>query len=548
MCVPGPFLCQRNPATTQSAVRWCLILSIARLPGWYGASSRLATTPSSPAPSNRSNQSAAGARSRVAGVRWTGGSTRPRPVSSRARRSAWGTARRSSSPSARRSQATKHAGDSSASMFTRDAAGWIRSSSASNSSAPSRGDHDLAVEDAALGQRGSKRSGQLRESSGPAASGRGTGCRTSSPSRKTIARKPSHLGSYSQPSSVGKSVDGLGQHRLERRLEGQVERHRRSVSCGPGISRIAGGGHGAADASGTMARWWRPGRRATTRSRRDMRATGRPCSPRPSPNWSISPRRCCPKAPGSSMSGPGPDQLALRVLGRSDGDRRRRRPVRGHARRRRRRGRTHAGRPGPGRSSGSPRSPTSCRSRDDAFDAARVVVRLPARPEPGAALRETRRVLRPGGVLAYVTWLDDERVPAGRDPRRRARRVRLRSARSTTAGRATCRPSSAPPTSCGGPVSRTSRPTPAASTTASRSTATSTSSTEFDEETLFAELEPDVASGSSRRSGHGFAPVARGDDDALPDRVRRPDADRAADDPTARASPASALAATRRRP
>ena len=34
MCVPGPFLCHRNPATTQSAVRWCLTLSIARLPGW----------------------------------------------------------------------------------------------------------------------------------------------------------------------------------------------------------------------------------------------------------------------------------------------------------------------------------------------------------------------------------------------------------------------------------------------------------------------------------------------------------------------------------
>ena len=31
--VPGPFLCQRKPATTQSAVRACLILIIARLPG-----------------------------------------------------------------------------------------------------------------------------------------------------------------------------------------------------------------------------------------------------------------------------------------------------------------------------------------------------------------------------------------------------------------------------------------------------------------------------------------------------------------------------------
>ena len=31
--VPGPFLCQRKPATTQSAVRACLTLIIARLPG-----------------------------------------------------------------------------------------------------------------------------------------------------------------------------------------------------------------------------------------------------------------------------------------------------------------------------------------------------------------------------------------------------------------------------------------------------------------------------------------------------------------------------------
>ena len=30
----GPRLCQRNPATTQSAVRSCLIFSIARTSGW----------------------------------------------------------------------------------------------------------------------------------------------------------------------------------------------------------------------------------------------------------------------------------------------------------------------------------------------------------------------------------------------------------------------------------------------------------------------------------------------------------------------------------
>ena len=29
-----PLLCQRKPATTQSAVRACLTLIIARLPGW----------------------------------------------------------------------------------------------------------------------------------------------------------------------------------------------------------------------------------------------------------------------------------------------------------------------------------------------------------------------------------------------------------------------------------------------------------------------------------------------------------------------------------
>ncbi len=48
-------------------------------------------TPSSPAPSNRWNQSSASARSSVAGVRWTGGAAAARAVSRRARRSPWGT-------------------------------------------------------------------------------------------------------------------------------------------------------------------------------------------------------------------------------------------------------------------------------------------------------------------------------------------------------------------------------------------------------------------------------------------------------------------------
>ena len=54
-----PFLCQRKPATTQSAVRACLTLIIARLPGWYLPSCGFAMTPSRPAPSKRASQSTA---------------------------------------------------------------------------------------------------------------------------------------------------------------------------------------------------------------------------------------------------------------------------------------------------------------------------------------------------------------------------------------------------------------------------------------------------------------------------------------------------------
>ena len=64
-----PLLCQRNPATTQSAVRTCLTLNIVRLPGWYAASAGLAMTPSRPAPSKRDSQSRATPGSRVIGVR-----------------------------------------------------------------------------------------------------------------------------------------------------------------------------------------------------------------------------------------------------------------------------------------------------------------------------------------------------------------------------------------------------------------------------------------------------------------------------------------------
>ena len=99
-----PLLCQRNPATTQSAVRSCLIFIMARSFSRYGWSTGLATTPSSPAPSKRANQSAATSRSSVSGVRWIGGVASASAASSRARRSAKGSGRRSSSPRASRSK------------------------------------------------------------------------------------------------------------------------------------------------------------------------------------------------------------------------------------------------------------------------------------------------------------------------------------------------------------------------------------------------------------------------------------------------------------
>jgi hypothetical protein len=59
---------------------------------------------------------------------------------------------RSSSPSASRSNATNDAGVSTASRLTREAAGWMRCPSTSKIEVPVDGDHDFAVDDAALRQ------------------------------------------------------------------------------------------------------------------------------------------------------------------------------------------------------------------------------------------------------------------------------------------------------------------------------------------------------------------------------------------------------------
>jgi SAM-dependent methyltransferase len=47
---------------------------------------------------------------------------------------------------------------------------------------------------------------------------------------------------------------------------------------------------------------------------------------------------------------------------------------------------------------------------DGAFDAAMSSFVFQLVPNRARALREARRVLRPGGTLAYVTWLSDDRV------------------------------------------------------------------------------------------------------------------------------------------
>src|SRR6266568_1343927 len=106
----APLLCTRYPATTQSAVRSCLILNMVRLSGWYVPSSGLATMPSSPAPSNWLNQTSASPESVVAGVRYTGGSASASASSSASRRTENGSSVKSLPPSASRSNATNAAG------------------------------------------------------------------------------------------------------------------------------------------------------------------------------------------------------------------------------------------------------------------------------------------------------------------------------------------------------------------------------------------------------------------------------------------------------
>ena len=185
-------------------------------------------TPSSPAPSNRENQSVAIARSVVAGVRWTGG---------------LGVAQHRLEPGA--PLALGHAAevlvvereqvprDEARGRLGREHAHARRrrvdpEQQGLEGEGPVLGDDDLAVQDAPLGQRRAQRVGQLGEVA---------------VQRLEVAGLRVHLVAITedegpepvpfgleQPAVVGREpVHGLGQHRLERRLERQVQGHR--VEC-----------------------------------------------------------------------------------------------------------------------------------------------------------------------------------------------------------------------------------------------------------------------------------------------------------------------------
>src|SRR5215211_7566074 len=157
---------QRRPTTTASAVLYGFtFVTASRDPALYDMSVRLAITPSSPAASKVSSQAPAAWASLVAGER-----RNPSACSSRnARRSASGRSCTGSPSQTSTSKAMNSAGISPARRLIRLSAGWRRICIRSNSTTPSR-------------------------------------ARRSSPSRfSSTPRKPSHLGSYCQPSPTGSS-------------------------------------------------------------------------------------------------------------------------------------------------------------------------------------------------------------------------------------------------------------------------------------------------------------------------------------------------------
>ena len=130
---PSAFSLQRKPTITQSAVRYGFTLTTpSRDPARYGDSSRLATTPSSPAWSRRSSH-----RSACLGSRSAGESRKRLALRSSSRLRLWSGSLCSGSPfQSRTSKATNSAGISPESLRIRLSAGWSRSCSRSNSRRP----------------------------------------------------------------------------------------------------------------------------------------------------------------------------------------------------------------------------------------------------------------------------------------------------------------------------------------------------------------------------------------------------------------------------
>ena len=195
---PCPLLCQRKPATTQSAVRACLTLIIARLPGWYVPSLGLGDhAVEAGAFEARRATRRRRARSRVIGVRWIGGSTlAEQPLEPRAalalrrraqvarRRPRAGRTRRTTpaSPSRASRRATPPDAAAAAARRSRARAAW-RSRSRRRRTQPA-------------GSRVEKRVVQLGKVAIERPQVAALDEHVRSPPRKTIARKPSHFGSY----------------------------------------------------------------------------------------------------------------------------------------------------------------------------------------------------------------------------------------------------------------------------------------------------------------------------------------------------------------
>ena len=135
--MPGPCLCQRKPATTQSAVRACFDLDHRALARRVGRVERAwRSRRRGPRPRSARTSRAPASRSRVAGVRWTGGRApaSAAPAGGGARPAAAPSGSRRPPPADPRRRTTP--GSRAPACATRDAAGWMRSSSDEKSRPP----------------------------------------------------------------------------------------------------------------------------------------------------------------------------------------------------------------------------------------------------------------------------------------------------------------------------------------------------------------------------------------------------------------------------